>query len=473
MRRRTVGGVPAGLGRDFNLLWAGQTGSEVGDKITLVVVPAVVVFLLGGSAFDVGLISTAQYLAIPVLSLIAGALVDRWDLRRMLIACDLVRLTAIAAVPVAYALGVLSLPLLFACVLTMSVATVFFQIGYMPAIASIVRPAQLVPANARMETSRTVAELGGPAIGGALYQLAGVFALFLHAVTYLGSAVAIWTMRPFGQRTRTAAPVRRIFTRAWVGMRRNLGDPVLRKSTAGTLLANIGGPIFVTQMPVLAYQGLGLSAGAFGVVLSIAAGGALLGALLAPRASRLIGSGRVLALAMVCHSASGLGLLAVTRHPPVLVMAVTLASYGFFFSWYNINSAAIRQARVPVKDHAVIHGAYRTITWGVIPISTFVGGTVVSQLTPQLGVLSAARNTMLVATVIGIASIIPLATMHRLLATAPPMEPEPDDPSPGSTPRPGPPPAPVAAPVGGGPGAESAPGGGVGGGAGSVPGGGS
>jgi MFS family permease len=441
MRRRTVNGVPAGLGRDFNLLWTGETASLSGEKISMVVVPAVVVFLLGGSAFDVGLISTAQYLAIPVLSLIAGALVDQWDLRRMLITCDLVRFAAIVAVALAYALGVLTMPLLFTCVVIISAATVFFQIGYMPAMASIVRPDQLVPANARMETSRTVAELGGPAIAGGLYQLMGVFSLVINGLTYLGSALAIRAMRPFGKRPQAATSARRIVSRAWVGVRRNWGDPVLRKSTAGTLLANIGGPIFVTQMPVLAYQGLGMSAGLFGIVLSIAAGGAMLGALVASRVSRLIGPGRMLALSMVCHSASGLGLLAVPRYPAAIVLAVTLSSYGFFFSWYNINSAAIRQGRVPVQDHAVIHGAYRTITWGVIPISTFVGGLVVSQLMPHLGVLTAARNTMLVATVIGIASIIPLHSMQRLLATTPPMEPESDDP----VPSPGPAPVPSAA----------------------------
>jgi MFS family permease len=425
-RPRPVDGVPVGLGRDFNLLWAGQSGSEVGNRVTLLVVPAVVVFLLGGSAFDVGLISTAQYLAIPVLSLIAGALVDRWDLRRMLIACDLVRFAAIVIVPIAYWLGILRLPLLFLCVVTVSVATVFFQIGYMPAMASIVRPPQLVPANARMETSRTVAELGGPALAGGLYQVLGAFALVVDAVTYLCSAAAIRAMRPFGSRSAAVGAGARILSRAGAGMRRNLTDPVLRKSTAGTLLANIGGPIFVTQMPVLVYQGLGLSAGVFGVVLSIAAGGAVLGALVASRVSRRIGSGRVLALSMVAHSASGLGLLAVPRYPAAIVLALTLTSYGFFFSWYNINSAAIRQARIPIKDQAVIHGAYRTITWGVIPFSTFLGGLIVSFLAQRLDILDAAKFTMLAATVIGISSIIPLASMHRLLATVAPMDPEPE-----------------------------------------------
>jgi MFS family permease len=415
-------GVPASLGRDFHLLWTGHTASFLGDRVTLLVVPAVLVFLLGGSAFDVGLISTAQYLAIPVLSLVAGALADRWDVRRMMIACDLIRFAAIGVLPVAYWLGFLTIPLMFLCMVVVSAATVFFNIGFMPAMASILPSGELVRGNARIEASRTTAELGGPAVAGGLYQVLGVAALLVDAASYLVSALCIRSMRRFGEVTGNG---QRILARALVGMRRNWSDPVLRKSTAGTLLANIGGPIFVTQMPVLAYQGLGMSAGVFGIVMSVAAGGSVLGALLATRVSNRVGSGRMLGLSMVAHSASGLGLLAVPRFPAPVVLALTLASYGLFFAWYNINSASVRQARAPIKDQAVIHGAYRTITWGIIPVSAFVGGWVVSVLVGPLGVLDAAKYTMLASTVIGISAIIPLWTMQRLLATAAPMEAEP------------------------------------------------
>jgi MFS family permease len=191
------------------------------------------------------------------------------------------------------------------------------------------------------------------------------------------------------------------------------------------LLANIGGPIFVTQLPVLAYQGLHLSAGAFGVVMSIAAAGAVLGAIVAPQVSRRVGSGRMLGLSMVAHSLSGLGLLALPFAPGPVVLTATLTSYGFFFAWYNINSAAVRQGRVPIRDQAVVHGAYRTLTWGVIPVSSFVGGLVVSRLAEHMDTVDAATYSMVAATVIGVAAIVPLAGMQRLLRTAEPMSPSP------------------------------------------------
>jgi len=261
--------------------------------------------------------------------------------------------------------------------------------------------------------------VGGPALAGWLYQLFGVVALLVDALSYLLSAATFRAMRPFRVQ---AASSQRIRARLATGIRMNWTDPILRRSTAGTFLANIGGPIFVTQLPVLAYRGLHLSAGEFGTVMSIAALGAVLGAVVAPGLARRMGSGRMLALSMVAHSASGLGILAVPRYPAAIVLCLTLTLYGFFFSWYNINSQSIRQARVPISDQAVIHGAYRTVTWGVIPISVFIGGWIVTALDGRMDILDAARYTMLAATVIGISSIVPLAGMQRLLDTARPIE---------------------------------------------------
>lgn len=426
----------ARLTRDFHLLWAGETVGHVGDRVTQIVVPAVMVFVLGASAFEVGLVSMAQYVAIPVLSLVAGALVDRWDLRRLLIGCDLVRFAAVALIPVAYWQGFLSIPLLFGCVAVVSAATVFFSLGYIPALSSIVETRDLVRANARLEGSRTVSEVGGPALAGWLYQLFGTLALLVDALSYLLSAAAFRAMRPFGVQKTSGQRIRSRLAR---GIRMNWTDRILRRSTAGTFLANVGGPIFVTQMPVLAYQGLGMSVAELGAVMSVAALGAVLGAVVAPVLARRMGSGRMLALSMVAHSASGLGILAVTRYPPAVVLCLTLTLYGFFFAWYNINSQAIRQARAPIRDQAVIHGAYRTVTWGIIPISAFVGGWVVSLLARSMDIRSAALYTMVAATVIGISSIVPLAGMQRLLDTERPIE---DGPGPGPGPEPLPRPAP-------------------------------
>lgn len=402
-----------GLGRDFNLLWLGQSVSYVGDKINAFVVPTIMILLLDASAFQVGLVGMAQYLAIPLLSLVAGVLVDRWNLRRTLIWCDLIRCATIAVVPVAYWLGFLSVPVVFGCVVVVNATAVFFNIGYTTTISAVVGPQQRVTAYSRMESSRTVSEVVGPAVAGGLYQLLGVASLVMDAVSYLFSAANVRAMRPYQVRTGPKAPM---WERLQTGVRLNWDDPVLRGTVIGTTLLNLGGPVFVTVLPILAYRGLGLSVGTLGTVMSVAAVAAVVGALVATRVSDRVGPARLMPWSVFLHCLVGLGVLAAPALPSAVVLAVTLSFYGLFMVWYNISTAAIRQARVDPGDQAVSHAAFRTITWGVIPVAALLGGVFVQALTPSLGVLDAAKATMVGGTLIGVLfAWIPLAPTRRRL----------------------------------------------------------
>lgn len=409
-RRPALPRLAAGLGREFNLLWLGQSVSNIGDKINLFVVPTTMILLLHASAFQVGLVSMAQYLAIPLLSLVAGMLVDRWDLRRTLIVCDLVRFAVIAAIPLAYWSGVLSIALLFVAVAVANATSVFFNVGYTATIASIVTPAGRVQAYSRLETSRTTSDVVGPAIASALYVGLGVVSLVVDALSFLFSASCIRAMQPTGGGHGRAQPM---LARLRHGIRLNWSDPVLRGTLKGTLLANIGGPIFVTVTPMLAYRGLGLSVATMGVVMSIAAAGAVVGTFYARRVSLRLGAARMMPWSIFLHSAVGLGVLAAPALPAAPVLCVTLTFYGIFMVWYNVSTAAVRQARVPVADQAVSHAAFRTITWGVIPLSVFVGGVLVQALTGDYGILNATKITMVFGTLIGtLFAAIPLAGLQ-------------------------------------------------------------
>ncbi|WP_412543468.1 MFS transporter [Longispora sp. K20-0274] len=401
------------LGRDFNLLWAGQTVSNIGDKVNLFVVPTVMILLLHATPFQVGLVSMAQWLAIPLLSLVAGVLVDRWDLRATLVWCDLVRFAVIALLPVAWWLDFLSVPLLFASVAVVSAASVFFNIGYTATISAVVPVDGRVKAYSRLETSRTSAEVVGPAIASGLYQLFGVAALVVDAASFLASAVGIRAMRPHGGGAGRKLPM---WTRLKRGVQLNWDDRVLRGTLLGALLLNCGGPIYVTVMPMLAYRGLGLSVATFGTVMSVAAVAAVLGALIAQRVSRLIGPARMSPWSVFLHCAVGLGILAAPALPPALVLGVTLSGYGLFMVWFNISTAAIRQARVPAEDQAVSQAAFRTVTWGVIPLAALLGGAMVEALTGHFGILGATRITMVIGTAVpALVAWIPLApTQARL-----------------------------------------------------------
>jgi MFS family permease len=153
-----------------------------------------------------------------------------------------------------------------------------------------------------------------------------------------------------------------------------------------------------------------------GVVMSVAAAGAVVGTFFAQRVSRRLGPARMMPWSIWLHSVVGLGILAAPAFPPAIVLGATLTLYGIFMVWYNVSCAAVRQARVPSADQAVSHAAFRTITWGVIPVSVFVGGVMVNQLTGGFGILNATKITMVIGTLIGtLFAAIPLSGLQSLI----------------------------------------------------------
>jgi MFS family permease len=409
---------PGALGREFGLFWAGQTVSLVGDRITVFVVPTLMIFVLHASPFEVGLVAMAQYLGIPLMGPIAGVLVDRWDKRLTLLMCDVVRLAAVVAIPVAYWLGVLSTPVLFVCVAVISGATIFFSVGYLVAVPATVPQDRLVRAYSRLEGSSTVSEVAGPSIAAGLYHVLGVAALVVDAASYLVSAACIRAMRPWGTRSVQHGSV---WSRLVLGFRLNWADPVLRRVVVAAVTLNSGGPIFVTVLPVLAYQGLGVSVGVFGAAMSAAAAGAVLGAVAAPKISDRLGLGRTMAWGLLLHCLVGLGILAAPALPAAAVIGVTFGCYGFFMSCINVCSAPIRQSRMTDDNQGVMHAAFRSATWGVIPLAALVGGSAVTLLTPALGVLGAARAVMVGGTLLAAFSFLPAAGIQPLLDRARPV----------------------------------------------------
>jgi MFS family permease len=403
---------PASLGREYDVFWTGQAVSNVGDRITIFIVPTVMIFVLHASALEVGIVAMAQYLGIPLMGPIAGVLVDKWDKRLTMLMCDVIRLVAVAAIPLAYWLGVLSTPLLFVCVAAVSAATIFFNVGYLVAVPAFVPERDLVRAYSRLEGTGSVSEVAGPSIAAGLYSALGVAALLVDAASYLVSAACFRYMRPWGVSTVQQGSV---WQRLTLGFRLNWADPVLRRVVLAAVTLNSGGPIFVTVLPVLAYRGLGVSVAAFGIAMSVAAAGAVVGAVVAPNIADRLGTGRTMAWSLLLHCLVGLGVLAAPALPAAPVIAVTLAGYGFFMSCINVCSAPTRQSRMSKENQGVMHAAFRTWTWGVIPFAALVGGLAVTLLAGPLGILHATRVVMAAGTLLAAFSFLPAVGIQPLL----------------------------------------------------------
>src|SRR2546423_3046387 len=177
---------------DFLKLWAGDTVSQFGSQVTLLAVPTVAILVLHAGPFQVGLLSALEFLAFPTLGLVAGVYADRLRRRPIMIACDLGRMLALGSIPVAFLVNALTLEQLYLVALLTGIFTVFFDVSYQSYLPVLVDRPNLVEGNTKLEVSRSVAQVSGPAVAGFLIQwIGGARAVAVDALSFLVSAIAL------------------------------------------------------------------------------------------------------------------------------------------------------------------------------------------------------------------------------------------------------------------------------------------
>ena len=198
--------------RGFRNLWLGQIVSQIGDYFAFLAMTVVVSgFASDQQSMTLAVSGMMIAFTLPRLffGVIAGVFVDRWDRRRTMIVSDLIR--------AALTLGLIpaflnkNLWLMYAMAFAMSTVGTLFGPAKQALLPRLVPDTHLLAANSLSQTSQMLATLIGPALAGASFQLAGPgnqwFAFLIDSISFLVSAVAIWSIREDASVARTAAAV--------------------------------------------------------------------------------------------------------------------------------------------------------------------------------------------------------------------------------------------------------------------------
>jgi MFS family permease len=395
---------------DFRRLWAGQTISVFGDEIGRIALPLVAVLVLGADAAQMGLLSAAGLFPHLLLSLPAGVWLDRVHRRRrVMIWADLGRAVLVASVPVAYALGVLTMAHLYVVGFLVGALTVAFDLAWNTLFVAVVRRDRFVDAVSMLNGSRSLAYVGGPAIGGVLVQMLGApLTLAADAVSFVASA-------GFLARIRSPEPPvepeeGELRARLLAGLAFVLRDPIVRPGLLSCATVNLFTFAFSALMILDATDVLGVSPGVLGLALGIGALGGVLGAVVAARLGSRIGLGRAYALGCVLFPLPLLLIpLADPSMPMLVVLALLLGSEfgaGLGVMILDINIGSVLTARYPDRIRSRAVGAFRFINYGVRPIGALLGGAlgtalgvrealIVSAVAASLGVLWLAGTRLL------------------------------------------------------------------------------
>ncbi|MGL5930844.1 MAG: MFS transporter, partial [Dermatophilaceae bacterium] len=191
----------------FRLLWLAHGISVLGSMTTAVVLPLLAVTVFDAGPMWMGALTAAAWGPWLVVGLPAGAWVDRLDARRVMLTADLAASAAVLSVPVAWALGVLTLPHLAVTAAATGTASVFVRTAAPALLPRVVGTANLGSANARLVGTESAMQVAGPGLGGVLVGLvSAAWALLADAASFLVSA---WCLHRMQVRGRPVSPTTR------------------------------------------------------------------------------------------------------------------------------------------------------------------------------------------------------------------------------------------------------------------------
>jgi len=404
--------------RDFRLLCGGESVSELGSQVSLLAIPLLAVRTLHATAFEMGLLTAASTAAFLIVGLPAGVWVDRVRRRRLMIGADLGRVLALGSIPIAAAVGRLTLAQLFVVTLVSGVLTVFFDVAYQSYLPALVGREHLVEGNAKLTGSAEVAAVAGPGAAGALVQAVGSSAaVAVDSVTFLVSAMAVGAIRsPEPKPTVPEGGHAGLVEGIAQGLRFVFGNALLRAIAATTATSNFFSGIAAAVEIVFLVRQVHASPGVIGLLFALGGVGGVAGAFSAGPIARRVGGAR----ATIIGIAGSVGALLIPLTMPgagLLYFGVGILMVSFSATVYNVNQVSFRQRLCPDRLLGRMNATMRFVVWGVLPIGALIGGI--------MGAVFGLRTTLLIGALgQAVAGIWLLASPMRRLRDFPDPPPE-------------------------------------------------
>ena len=390
----------------FRRMWGAQTVSVFGDAITGIAVPTAAVLSLHASPLAVGALASVAWAAWPLIGLPVGVWVDRLPRRPLLVGADLVRLVLIGSVPLAWALGSLTIVQLLAVAALAGAASVVFELTFTAAIPDVVKAHDLADANGRLELTGSTSRLTGPGIAGGVIALVGApAALVCDVVSFALSALLLGT-GPALHRRDVQVDRRPFLTEIREGVVALRHYRPVFHATFAAAVSNFAFAVGQGVFFVFAYRTVGLTPAVVGLTLTLGSIGNVAGAAVAPRLSRRLGTGPALVVSTLVEGSAILIAPLGTFGTPVLFIAAAIAVRNFANPLWNVTAATMRQVLVPAALQGRVTAAARAIGMSVMPLGGLAGGAIATLASPA--------TALVVAGVVGGSSVLPILSRRTL-----------------------------------------------------------
>ncbi len=386
--------------RNFGLLWAGGGVSIAGSRASAIALP-LLVFATGGSATDAGLVGFAAMAPYLFFQLAAGALVDRWNRRLVMILTDIVRFLAIGSVAVAVLLGRPSVTQLVIVAFVEGTMTVFHSLAEQGAVRSVVPDEQLTDALSLNEAVVRGATMTGQPLGGLLFAVGRSVPFLFDLGTYVVSLASVLSLRGRFkvEKAEADAGPQHLLADIRQGIAWLWGQSFLR--TAALAVAGSNLVFQALTLVVIVQVGRESGSAAVGFVLACASIGGVLGSLVAPwfsqRASLttiLIGANWVWA-----------GLIPLVAIDNTIVTGAAMTFIGLIGPIWNIAVSSYQMKITPEHMLARVSSAIGTLTFGALSLGSLLAGFLLDRYSDAVttvvltGVMAVIALTVLAVTV--------------------------------------------------------------------------
>lgn len=344
------------------------------------------VLAMTGSPAEAGVVAFLATFPALLFQLPAGALVDRSDRRRLMLACDLGRMVALGSLAGTVWFGQLTIVQVGIVAFVEGTLSVFFQLAEAGAVRYVVTPEQLNTALSQNEARVQGAALVGQPFGGALFEVGRALPFIADAVSYCLSVLTLVLIRGPLQEAR-AATQQHLLRDIGEGLGWLWRQPFLR---ATVLLVGASNAVFqgLVLVVIVLARGQGASGGTIGLILSAAGGGGVLGALSAPWVQRRV-SPTIVVVGASWIWAALVPLVAVAPGP--IALGAIFCLIAFLGPAWNVAIGTYQMLLTPDAMVGRVMSAGGLFSFGAIPLGSLAAGVLLEKMgsTSSILVLSA------------------------------------------------------------------------------------
>jgi MFS family permease len=362
--------------RDFRILLAGQVTSALGTRISGVATP-LLALALTDSATKTGIVEFAGTLPILLLTLYAGAAIDRYDRKRLMLGCEALRAFALGSIAAGAIWGFVSFEQLVLVAFADGVGFTTFEVAQRSALKQLVPSSELAHAAALNQRREYGALLLGTPLGGALYGVSRAVPFVVDALSYGISLVSVLLLRrPLNEERERSTTARSLHAEIAAGIRWLRQDAFLRANSILVLACDLTVNSLYLVVVVLARRN-GASAALVGAMLLFLGLGGIVGTIVAPRLLRALPlkAGIYGTLATITAL---LPIVAVVRDP--LALGILYGAMFLPYPAWGAGLSAYRAERIPDELQGRVQSVFTLMSLGAVPFGMLAVGVSLQHL---------------------------------------------------------------------------------------------